>query len=77
MSREELLRSLTEERFGHSQWARQRMCGDKQKLPSRTVADNYAWLVQAANDDGIQRRAYQCPECDEWHITRKEDADAA
>lgn len=64
--RGDIVESLTAERFNHrSTW-----CGKKVFL-SESVARNFAWLVETAENDGVRRRAYECNRCGYWHITRQ------
>lgn len=46
--------------------------GKQWSLPNRAQAENLAQLIEWSEGDGIKRYAYQCSECTEWHVTRKQ-----
>jgi hypothetical protein len=43
----------------------------KKAFLSEMLATNWARLIELVHNDGVTRRAYQCSDCGDWHITRR------
>jgi len=46
--------------------------GKQWTLPNKQQAENVAKLIEWSEGDGVTRYAYQCAECTEWHVTRRQ-----
>lgn len=61
-------RRLTAERFGYSQWVRDRACGEKVRYVSQLEARRVVLQHWKREQDAHE---YMCPYGDHWHVSTR------